>query len=199
MRMGFVIYWLGYILVNLYLKIIHRWKVFGKKNVPKKGPLIVVSNHVSYLDPPIVGCAVNRHLYFMAKEELFQKKWFGFILRQIGTFPVKRGTPDKSAIRRSLKILKEGKVLCMFPEGTRMKGGKLGKAKPGVTLIALMSKSPILPVGIKHAEEDKPLRVSVGEPFSLEEYHDRKLSREEKEEVGELIMEKIKKQLESLD
>ncbi len=197
--MGNVIYWLGYVLVNLYLKIVHHWRVKGRKNVPKKGPLIVVSNHVSYLDPPIVGCAVNRHLHFMAKQELFDKKWFGFILRQIGSFPVKRGTPDKKAIRRSLEILKNGKVLCMFPEGTRIKGDKLGDAKPGVTLIALMSESPLLPVGIKHSDDDSPLKVSVGKPFTLDQYYDKKLSREEKSEVGELIMKKIKEELDSIE
>ncbi len=197
--MGNIIYWLGYVLVNIYLKIVHRWKVKGRKNVPKKGPLIVVSNHVSYLDPPIVGSAVNRHLHFMAKTELFEKKWFGFILKQIGSFPVKRGTPDKKAIRRSLEILKNDKVLCMFPEGTRIKGDKLGEAKPGVTLIALMSESPILPVGIKHADENSPLQVSVGKPFTLDKYYDKKLTREEKSEVGEIIMKKIKIEIDSIE
>lgn len=197
--MGKVVYWLCFFLINIYLKIIHHWKIKGKDNVPKEGKLIVVSNHVSYLDPPIVGCAINRKLHFMAKEELFEKKWFGFILKLIGSFPVKRGTPDKSAIRNSLKVLKEEKVLCMFPEGTRMKKGKLGEAKPGVILIALMSKSPILPVGIKHKDQDGPLRVSVGKPFTIKDYYKKKLSREEKDEVGKLIMEKIRDQLNSLD
>jgi len=122
-----------------------------------------------------------------------------FILKQIGSFPVKRGTPDKKAIRRSLEILKNDKVLCMFPEGTRIKGDKLGEAKPGVTLIALMSESPILPVGIKHADENSPLQVSVGKPFTLDKYYDKKLTREEKSEVGEIIMKKIKIEIDSIE
>ena len=198
--MGKLIYWLAYYLINFYLKIVHNFVVKGKEKVPKYGPLIVVSNHVSYLDPPIVGAAVKRHLHFMAKTELFEKKWFGYILKQIGTFPVKRGVPDKSAIRKSLNILNNDQALCMFPEGTRIKTGELGEAKPGVTLIALMSKSPILPVAIKHSDEkNKSLQVSIGKPFLLDEYYDKKLNRDQKDEVGELIMEKIGEQLKSLN
>jgi len=198
--MGKIIYWLAYYLINIYLKIVHNFVVKGKEKVPKYGPLIVVSNHVSYLDPPIVGAAVKRQLHFMAKQELFEKKWFGYILNQMGTFPVKRGVPDKSAIRKSLNILNNDKALCMFPEGTRIKTGKLGEAKPGVTLIALMSKSPILPVAIKHSDENnKSLQVSIGKPFLLDEYYDKKLNRDQKDEVGELIMDKIGEQLKSLN
>jgi len=198
--MGKIIYWLAYYLINIYLKIVHNFVVKGKEKVPKYGPLIVVSNHVSYLDPPIVGAAVKRQLHFMAKQELFEKKWFGYILNQMGTFPVKRGVPDKSAIRKSLNILNNDKALCMFPEGTRIKTGKLGEAKPGVTLIALMSKSPILPVAIKHSDENnKSLQVSIGKPFLLDEYYDKKLNRDQKDEVGELIMNKIGEQLKSLN
>jgi len=198
--MGKIIYWLAYYLINIYLKIVHNFLVKGKEKVPKYGPLIVVSNHVSYLDPPIVGAAVKRQLHFMAKQELFEKKWFGYILNQMGTFPVKRGVPDKSAIRKSLNILNNDKALCMFPEGTRIKTGELGEAKPGVTLIALMSKSPILPVAIKHSDENnKSLQVSIGKPFLLDEYYDKKLNRDQKDEVGELIMDKIGEQLKSLN
>jgi 1-acyl-sn-glycerol-3-phosphate acyltransferase len=198
--MGKIIYWLAYYLINLYLKIVHKFVVKGKEKVPKYGPLIVVSNHVSYLDPPIVGAAVKRHLHFMAKQELFEKKWFGYILNQMGTFPVKRGVPDKSAIRKSLNILNNDQALCMFPEGTRIKTGELGEAKPGVTLIALMSKSPILPVAIKHSDENnKSLQVSIGKPFLLDDYYDKKLNRDQKDEVGELIMDIIGEQLKSLN
>jgi len=198
--MGKIIYWLAYYLINIYLKIVHNFVVKGKEKVPKYGPLIVVSNHVSYLDPPIVGAAVKRQLHFMAKQELFEKKWFGYILNQMGTFPVKRGVPDKSAIRKSLNILNNDKALCMFPEGTRIKTGELGEAKPGVTLIALMSKSPILPVAIKHSDKNnKSLQVSIGKPFLLDDYYDKKLNRDQKDEVGELIMDKIGEQLKSLN
>lgn len=196
--MGKVIYWLSYILGNIYLKLIHRIKIKGKDNIPQKGPIIIVSNHVNYLDPPIIGCVINRQVRFMAKKELFKNRILRYILKKMGTFPVKRGVPDKSAIRKSLQILKDGQVLGMFPEGTRVKGDKLGDAKPGVTLIALMSESPILPVGIKHSDQNNPLRVSIGKPFLLDNYYDRKLSREEKSEIGEIIMAKIKNELDSL-
>ncbi|MGM0445002.1 MAG: lysophospholipid acyltransferase family protein [Bacillota bacterium] len=198
--MAKLIYWLSYYLINLYLKVVHRFQVKGKDNVPKYGPLIIVSNHVSYLDPPIVGGAVKRQLHFMAKAELFEKKWFGYILKKLGTFPVKRGVPDKSAIRKSLNILNNDQALCMFPEGTRIKSDELGEAKPGVTLIALMSKSPILPVAIKHSDDkNNALQVAIGKPFLLDEYYDKKLNRDQKDEVGQLIMDKIREELKRLD
>lgn len=197
--MGKLIYWLSYILGNIYLRLIHRIKIKGKNNIPQKGPIIVVSNHVNYLDPPIIGCVIDRQIHFMAKKELFKNKILRYFLLKMGTFPVKRGIPDKGAIRKSLQILKDEQVLGMFPEGTRVKGDKLGDAKPGVILIALMSESPILPVGIKHSDKDNPLRVSIGKPFLLDDYYDRKLSREEKSEIGEVIMSKIKNEIDSLN
>ncbi|MFW5992378.1 MAG: lysophospholipid acyltransferase family protein [Halanaerobiaceae bacterium] len=193
--MGKIFYWLAYYVIKFYFIFIRRWQVEGKGNIPEEGPLIVMANHISALDPPIVGCIMNRQVYFMAKKELFSNPVMGWIFRKIGVFPVKRGKADLKALRTALRILKKGKVLGLFPEGTRHNPEKPGEVQGGAVLIALKSKSPILPVGIKNVSNNKRLTVSIGEPFTLEEFYDKKLSAEEKKEVGEKIMEKIKKEI----
>ncbi len=196
--LGKLMYWIGYIFFKLYFKLIHRCNVKGKNYRPTRGPLIIMCNHISYFDPPIVGCVMNRQVYFMAKEELFDNLIFGWVLRKIGVFSVKRGKPDRKAIKRSFKILNEGKVLGMFPEGTRHRPGYLGKARAGSIMIALKSEAPILPIGIKNVKNDKNLKVSIGKPFTLEGYYNKKLSRQEKKEVGKYIMNKIKSEIDNL-
>jgi len=185
--------------IKFYFKFIRRWEIKGRSNLPADGSLIVMANHISGFDPPIVGCVLNRQVFFMAKEELFKKPFWDWVFRKIGVFPVKRGKPDLKAIRKAFKILKSGNILGLFPEGTRHKPGKMGNIQPGAVMIALKSKSPILPIGIKNVKNNRRLKVSIGKPFELEDYYDRKLSREEKEEVGGYIKEKIKKELKKID
>jgi 1-acyl-sn-glycerol-3-phosphate acyltransferase len=193
-------YWIGYLICKLYFMLIHRWKVKGKKHRPAGGPLIIMSNHISYFDPPIIGSAMNRQVYFMAKEELFNNPIFGWVLKKIGVFPIKRGKPDRKAIRKAFKILEENKVLGLFPEGTRHKSGDLGPAQSGSILLALKSKAPILPVAIKYKNDKfKKTQVSIGKPFTLNQYYNNKLDQKQKQEVGKIMMRKIKNELEKLN
>lgn len=197
--MGKIIYWLAYYVINIYFKLIRRWEVKGKSNLPENGSLIVMANHISEFDPPIVGCVLNRQVFFMAKEELFKKPFWAWVFRKIGVFPVKRGKPDLSAIKRALRILKSGNILGLFPEGTRHEPGNMGEIKQGAVMLALKSKSPILPIGIKNVKNNKKIKVSIGKPFTLDKYYDKKLSPEEKENAGEDIKEKIQEELKKID
>lgn len=181
----------------IYIKLFYKFELIGEENIPSEGKLVVMANHITYLDPPIVGCVMNRKVHFMAKEELFKIPIFGYLLRSIGQFPVKRGRPDRTALKHSFKILKEGKVLGIFPEGTTQgKGKKLNKAKSGAILIPIKAKSPILPIGIKFI--GRKLKVSIGKPFTLEKYYDHKMSRDERIEVGIYIMKKIAKEIKNI-
>lgn len=182
---------------RLYFKIIHRCKITGKENIPEKGSLVIMANHISLLDPPIVGCFSDRRVYYMAKSELFRNKIFGNIIKTLGAFPVKRGRPDRGAIKKAYQLLEDGKVMGMFPEGTRSKTEKLGRAKSGAVMIPIRKEAPILPVGIKFKKWGK-LVVSIGEPFTLDEYYNKKLSRDKIKEAGSIIMKEIKKQLDSI-
>lgn len=189
------IFWVCYGIAAFYLKVFRGLKVFGRENIPKGEKLIIASNHASNLDPLVLGVANTRITRFMAKKELFVVKPIGWFLRKIGAFPVDRGKADMEAMRTALKILANQEVLGVFPEGTRNKEG-LGKAQLGIVMLALKAKAPILPCGlINTSTKNGRIVVHIGKPVYLTEYHQRKLSKEEMEAVGELIMEKIDEQL----
>jgi 1-acyl-sn-glycerol-3-phosphate acyltransferase len=156
-------------LLNKFLKL-KGFKIEGIENVPLEGPVIIACNHVSYWDPILVGCALPRQIFFMAKEELFQKPVLGFAIKKLGAFPVKRKQGDVSAIRKSLEILKGNKVLGIFPEGTRSKSGTIQEAMAGIALIMEKSKAPILPIKVYGAkgllrQKRGNIGVVIGKPF----------------------------------
>ena len=109
-------------ILDFFFFIVFRLHVEGRENVPEKGAIIVAPNHKSYWDPPMIGVAFKtRIVHFMAKEELFKNPVFGWVIRQLGTFPVRRGVTDRAAIRQAVKVLKDGYPLGIFPEGTRIR------------------------------------------------------------------------------
>ena len=133
---------MGYAIVrailNFFFFVIFGLKVEGRENVPQTGAIIVAPHHKSYWDPPVVGVAFNtRIIHYMAKEELFKNPFFGWLIRQFGTFPVKRGSVDRAAVRQAIKEIKEGNPLGIFPEGTRIKREGLGRFHTGMASLAL--------------------------------------------------------------
>lgn len=192
-----ILYKSAALLFRLFFKIFCRWEIRGRENIPETGRLVIMANHITYLDPPIIGALIKRRTHFMAKKELFRVPVLGYLLKKIGQIPVKRGSPDRSALKQALAILEEEKVLGIFPEGTtRGPKDKLGRAKSGSILIPIEGKSPILPVGIKF--KGTKLKVSIGKVFYMDKYYDRKLTREERIEAGEYIMSKIQAELDKL-
>ena len=133
---------------RLWFKILFRARIIGTENVPLEGSIIVAANHLSNWDPPLLATFLDRNVFYMAKEELFANKIFAAAIRNLGAFPVKRETADRNAIKHALGLLKEGKCLGLFPEGTRSRTGELGKAEAGVGLIAAMSKTAVIPSAI---------------------------------------------------
>jgi len=125
-----------------------RLETCGREHVPGTGPVLVVSNHVSVLDPPFIGGASPRELYFLAKEELFAVPLFGRFISALNARPVKRDGSDTRALKTALRLLAEGRALLMFPEGTRGVEGSLGEGKPGVGMLAVMSGAPVIPAYI---------------------------------------------------
>ncbi len=153
-------------------------RVIGRELVPMEGPLLVAPVHFSYLDPPIVACAMDRALSFMAKEDLFRPWWLGPLIRSLGSFPVRRGENDTEAIRLAIHLLKEGRAVLLFPEGTRGFGEKMGGITPGIAMLAKRSGAKVLPVGIVGTERvwpkgskklrRSPMTVVIGRPFTYD-------------------------------
>jgi 1-acyl-sn-glycerol-3-phosphate acyltransferase len=120
----------------------------GAEHVPAKGPVLLVANHVSFLDPPLVGGASPRPLSYLAKAELFRVPLFGGLIRRLNAQPLRREGGDAAALRAALRVLKRGGALLVFPEGTRGEGDILGPAKPGAGMLAVLGGAPVVPVYI---------------------------------------------------
>lgn len=142
----------------LLIKIFWDFEVKGRENVPPKGGLILASNHVSYLDPVVLGVSLKRKIYFIAKEEVFKDIFSNLFLRSLNAFPVSRNKTDLVAFKKAIKILKEGNILGIFPEGTRSVDGELKDLKAGVFKIAKKTGVPVLPVGINGTYDIYPAK-----------------------------------------
>ena len=132
----------------LILKIFWRMELIGIENLPQSGGLIIASNHVSYLDPAVLAASLNRKIYFIAKKEVFKNTFVSIIFNNLNAIPIDRGKVDMLDFKKAINILREEKVLGIFPEGARSSNGKLQELKLGVIRIAMKTGVPILPVGI---------------------------------------------------
>lgn len=194
-----ILYKFARIVVKGYLKIFYKWKVVGRENVPNRGSIIFIANHISNFDPPVLACSVNRHVHFMAKEELFNVPVLKIFLQAIGSFSIKRGGNDRKAIKNALELLKNDKTLSIFPEGTRSKNGEIGKGLPGAALFALKSDATVIPVGlVSNYKLFKPIFVNIGKPISLEQFKQDKITSEKLSETIDYMMNQVRKQVDEI-
>ena len=159
----------------LFFRFGHGLEVHGLQHVPKRGGFVLASNHVSYLDPPVLGAACPRRLAFMARESLFRHPLLGAFMRGVHVIPLRRGEADLGAIREATARLRAGLAVAIFPEGTRQLSGRLGHAKRGVGLLAASAQVPIVPVLVRGTFEAFPpdasslrrakIRVAFGAPI----------------------------------
>jgi 1-acyl-sn-glycerol-3-phosphate acyltransferase len=144
-----------------------RLTVVGAERMPRQGPLIVAANHLSLLDPPLVGCASPRELDYMAKAELFRIPGLGELIRRVNAHPVDRTGTDSAALRLALRLLESGRAVLLFPEGTRGMEGRLGTARAGTGMLAALSGAPVVPVYLEGSGRAFPKGATVPRPSRI--------------------------------
>ena len=173
-------------LLNLILYNIH---VEGEENIPETGGVVLCPNHISNYDPLAVATHMNRQVHFLAKAELYKNFIVRKVLLAVGTIPVDRGKVSLETLKESLRVLKNGEILGIFPEGTRVKNGERKKPMEGFVVVALKTKSPILPVHIEGEYKFRgKINIKFGKPIELNEYYGKKVKPEEMSKISEKIM-----------
>ncbi len=200
--MAFIVTWIGRIICFIIFKIFYFLKVKNEKNVPENGGLIIMANHSSFFDPPLIGSATwKRKLKFMARSSLFIPVW-GLLLKWMGSFPIKRGMVDRAAYDTLVKYVNQGEVVVFFPEGTRSPDGNIQEGKPGTGMLVYNSRAKVLPVYIHNSWKAwpkgkfprlfVPVTVVFGEVMDFSEYFSKEPTKELYIKITKRIIEKIK-------
>lgn len=190
-KYSWLLYEIGYLLTKTILTTAFHYRYEGSHNVPRTGPVLLLANHQSFLDPPIVGCALRRHLCFLARKTLFRNRFFGGLIRRLNAVPVDQEGVAKEGLKTILEQLKAGQAVLIFPEGERTPTGEVQPLKPGILLLIKRVDVPIVPVGIAGAFDALPrtrkwpkfaplflpptsasVAASIGKPFSAQRYRD---------------------------
>jgi len=173
------IYFLGWCFFRTVYKFYFGWRVYNPERVPLKGPVILASNHASFIDPPLVGAGVRRGINYLARESLFRFPVVGWVLHRWNSVPVDREGGGAKGLKAILDRLLDGGAIILFPEGTRTRDGKLQPARSGIGLTVIKSTAPVVPVRVfgtfeafgRHMRFPRPRRIAVkyGQPMLFEE------------------------------
>jgi len=195
-------YWLVCIVIRFLLRVWNRFEVHNPENVPAVGGCIIASNHVSYLDPPAVAVGIkHRVVHFMARDTLFSTPLARWFLTGIQVMPMDRTRGDVGALRKGINLLKSGKVLGLFPEGTRSPNGEIQSAKGGIGFLISKASVRVVPVYVDGSFQSFPkgakrikrgrVRVFYGKPIEPSEFAALGTDRDSFERIGELVMNRI--------
>jgi 1-acyl-sn-glycerol-3-phosphate acyltransferase len=169
------IFWAARVVLGAAIQVYFSLERTGRRNIPRKGPVILAANHRSFLDPFLIGCCLRRPVYFVAKQELFNKRWQAWILNRLGAFPIKRGEADQESMETARLVLERGGALVIFPEGTRHRQGPLARPKRGAGRLALETGAPVVPIAILGSERARRgwrirpvwVRIRCGRPLTF--------------------------------
>lgn len=186
-----IIKWIVRGAIYIWCKVYYRAEIKGLENIPKDEPVIFCGNHRNYLDPPLIVATAKRDMSFLAKEELYQNKFLAFLGNVFDAIPVKRDEKDVSAIKISLKYLKDGQCIALFPEGTRNGLEKGEKVKDGAAFFAVRSGAKVIPCGIKGGtKEHRKVTITYGKPLDYSKYKGSK-DKEILDKITDEIMDNI--------
>jgi 1-acyl-sn-glycerol-3-phosphate acyltransferase len=198
-----MLYWIAHVLVYTLAKLFLRMRVVGVENVPQDGGVIIAANHMSYLDIPLLGCALRRRADFVGKSELFRNPIVGFLFRKLGGFPIKRGSVDRSALVEAERRLKAGRLVVFYPEGRRSEDGRLQRPKPGIGMVAVRAKAPIIPALIEGTGQILPKRswrlrfhpvvIRFGPPLDPSQFEDIDQGKPTYTKISQAVMEGIQR------
>jgi len=193
------LYWLVHHTGKLYSRLFLKMKVIGTENLLETEPSLIVSNHASYLDPPLISYAFTRPIVFLARKTLF-KGWLKPIIENLNAFPVDQENPEMSSLKGMIRRIREGARVLVFPEGTRTETGEMKEGQAGVGLIAAKCRAKIQPVYIHGSYEAwpkggkyrlHPITVVIGEAFDLPDELKNSKSKDVYQKVSDLMVEKI--------
>lgn len=179
--------------LRLFCKVFFKYEVIGIENVPLEGNVIIAANHKSNLDPIFVASSMTtREVAAIAKKELFDHKVLGFILKKLNTIPIDRENTGIATVKQILRAIKDGYVLGLFPEGTRVKGKEFGQAKAGLSLFASKGKANVVPISVISSYKlFSRVKIYIGEPIDMSQYFRAKLTNEDHERISEEVMQVI--------
>lgn len=196
-----MLYSIAYVLVAIISRIYFRLHITGRENIPKEGGVIIASNHLSYLDIPLLGYSIGRRADYMGKRELFNIPIISSLFRTLGGFPIDRDKLDRTALKDAVKRLKSGRVIVVYPEGTRSQDGRLQPGKPGVGIIVRMSGAKVVPAAIQGTDRAMPIgawfirpakvTVKFGKPLDFNNLAKSGNEKEGVEMITKTIMENI--------
>ena len=198
-------YWIGFTLSLLFFRCFFLLRIVGKKKIKeswKEGGVLIVANHASYFDPPVVGVSYGKKTAFLARKTLFKKGFFGWLYPKLNAIPVDQEGPDMSSLKRIIKELKNGNPVLIFPEGQRSVDGTILPGEAGVGLVIAKSKAPVLPMRIFGAFEAFPrgakipkfftkITVSVGDMITFDEDLLKTKTRESYQKISDCVMNAI--------
>lgn len=198
--MSNVAYGILWLLVNAVGKLLFRYRVAGREHVPAQGGALIAANHASYVDIPFVGAAVRRRMWYLGRQDLFFPvlrpvlQWFGWI-------PIRQDRLDRSGFGKAIRLIQEGKLVVIYPEGTRTPDGRLKRGKPGIGVIVAETGCPVIPTYLAGTREVlpaggrgislHPVRVTFGAPIDFASAAQRSSGKEFYQHVSRTVMDRI--------